>query len=123
MNRGQPTSRPPRAHSPITRTARIATDIPDPCVQQPFPLERLAEQMLDAPEAARGDGAFLRVGGDVGGGAAVGGEGHAGGGREGAEEAGDEVGHRGGHDEEEDGGEEEGCWELQFEEGGIWILN
>ena len=64
--------------------------------------------MFHAPEAARGDGAFLRVGGEVGCGAAFGVKGEAGGGGEGAEEAGEEVGHCGGHDEEE-GGEDEVC--------------
>lgn len=62
--------------------------------------------MLDAPEAAGGDGAFLRVGREVGGGAALGVEGHAGRGCEGAEEASEEVGHCRGHDEEDDGEDE-----------------
>lgn len=70
--------------------------------------------MLDAPKAASGYGAFLRIGWEVGGGAAFGVEGHAGGGGEGAEEASEEVGHCRGHDEGEDG-EDEGCEELQFE--------
>ena len=72
--------------------------------------------MFDPPEAARGDGAFLRPGREVcGGAAAVGVEGHAGGGGEGAEEAGEEVGHWGSHDDDEEEGEDEGCCEgLQF---------
>ena len=102
------TTRPPRANSPITRATRIATNIPHLRIEQPFPLKRLAEQVLHAPKAARGDGAFLRVGREVGGGAAFGVEGEAGGGGEGAEEAGEEAGHRGGHDEEEDGENEGG---------------
>lgn len=64
--------------------------------------------MFDAPEAASGYGAFLRVGWEVGGGATFGIKGHAGGRGEGAEEAIEEVGHCGGHDEDEDG-ENEGC--------------
>ena len=52
--------------------------------------------MLDAPETAGGDCAFLGIGREVLGGA-VGVEAHAGGGGEGAEEASDEVGHCGGH--------------------------
>ena len=87
------TSSPARAHSPITRITRVATDIPHPRIQQPFPFKRFAEQVLDAPETAGGHGAFLGVGGEVGGGAAFGVEGHAGGGGEGAKEAGEEVGH------------------------------
>ena len=81
------TSRLPQANGPVTRTIRVATDIPHLRIQQPLALKRLAEQVLDAPEAAGGDGAFLRVGGEVGGGAAFGVEGEAGGGGgEGAEE-------------------------------------
>ena len=73
--------------------------------------------MFDAPEAAGRDGALLRVGGEVGRGAAFGVESDAGGGCEGAEEAGEEVWHRGGHDEDEGGDEEGGCWGLQVESG------
>ena len=76
--------------------------------------------MFDAPEAAGRDGALLRVGGEVGRGAALGVESDAGGRGEGAEKAGEKVGHRGGHDEDEDGGDEEegGCWGLQVESSG-----
>ena len=87
------TSCPPRANGPVTRTTRIATDVPDPRVQQSLPFKRLAEEVLDTPEAASGYGALLRVGWEVGGGAAFGVEGHAGGGGEGAEEASEEIGH------------------------------
>ena len=98
------TSRPPRTHGSIARTTRVPPDIPHFRIQQPFTLKLLPEQVLDAPEAAGRDGALLRVGEEVGGGAALGVEGDAGGRGEGAEEAGEEVGHRGGHDEEEEGG-------------------
>lgn len=84
---------PPRANGPVTRTTRIATDVPDPRVEQSLPFKRLAEEVLDAPETASGYGALLRVGWEVGGGAAFGVEGHAGGGGEGAEEASEEIGH------------------------------
>ena len=103
------TSRPPRTHSPITRTTRVPPYIPHLGIQQSFTLKILPKQVFDAPEAAGRDGALLRVGGEVGGGAAVGAEGDAGGRGEGAEEAGEEIGHRGGHDEgEEGGGDDEG---------------
>ena len=84
--------------------------------------------MFDAPEAARRDGAFLRVGREIDAACAAvvvvgdGVEAQAGGRGEGAEEAGEEVWHHrcgGGHyEEEEEGGEEEeeegGCsWGLQ----------
>jgi len=84
-SKNQHTSRPPRAHSPIPRVRGIATDIPHLRIQQAFVLKVLAEEVLDAPEAAGGDGAFLGVVGDLDGG--FGGEGEAGGGGEGAEEA------------------------------------
>lgn len=108
------TPRPPRAHGPIARIRPVAPNIPDLGVQQPFALKRLAEEVLDAPEAAGGHGAFLRVGRDLdGGGVAVGVEGHAGRCGVRAEEAGEEVWHCGGHyDEEEGGGDEDvfGDW-------------
>ena len=107
------TSCPPRANSPVTRTTRVATDIPDLGIQQSLAFKRLAEQVLDTPEAAGGDGAFLGVGGEVGGGAAFRVEGDAGGGCEGAKKAGEEVGHCRSHDENKDG-DEEGCYGLQF---------
>jgi len=90
------TSRPPRAHSPVARVRGIATDVPHLRIQQAFVLKVLAEEVLDAPEAAGGDGAFLSVVGDLDGG--FGGEGEAGGGGEGAEEPLEEGGHLGGHD-------------------------
>lgn len=96
----QHTSRPARAHSPVPGVRGIATDIPHLRIQQAFVLKVLAEEVLDAPEAAGGDGAFLGVVGDLGGG--FGGEGEAGGGGEGAEEALQEGGHLGGHDGEGD---------------------
>lgn len=96
----QRTSRPARAHSPVPGVRGIATDIPHLRIQQAFVLEVLAEEVLDAPEAAGGDGALLGVVGDLGGG--FGGEGEAGGGGEGAEEALQEGGHLGGHDGEGD---------------------
>ena len=71
--------------------------------------------MFDAPEAAGGNGAFLGVGWEVGSGAAFGVEGNAGGGCEGAKEAGEEVRHCRSHDEDE-GGDEEGRYGLQFED-------
>jgi len=98
--KNQHTSRPPRAHSPIPRVRSVATDIPHLRIQQAFVLKVLAEEVLDAPEAACGDGAFLGVVRDLGGG--FGGEGEAGGGGEGAEEALEEGGHLGGHDGEGD---------------------
>lgn len=104
------TPRPPRTHSPITRTTRIPPNIPHLRIQQSLALKVFAEKVFDAPEASGGDGAQLGVGREVGGGAALGVEGDAGGGGEGAEEAGEEVGHWGGHDDEEDedeGGDEE----------------
>ena len=68
--------------------------------------------MFDAPEAAGGDGAFLRALGD-GLGGPFGVEAEAGGGCERAEEAGEEVGHEAGHDER-GYGEDESCGrELQ----------
>lgn len=69
--------------------------------------------MLDAPEAAGGDGAFLRGIGDVLSATFSGTEAHLGGGGEWPEEARDEVGHQAGHDYGEDG-EDEDLWrELQ----------
>lgn len=108
------TSSPPRAHSPIARATRIATNIPHPRIQQSLAFKRLAKQVLDAPETAGGYGAFLCVGWEVGGGTTFGVEGYAGGRGEGAEEAIEEIGHCRGHDEGEDG-EDESFWELQFE--------
>ena len=104
----------PRANSSVTWTTRVATNISDLGIQQSLAFKCLAEEVLDAPEAAGGDGAFLGIGWEVGGGAAFGVEGDAGGGREGAEKAGEEVGHCRSHDEYEDR-DEEGCYGLQFE--------
>ena len=87
------TSSLPRAHSPVARTTRIATNIPHPRIQQSLAFKRLAKQMLDAPETAGGYCAFLCVGWEVGGGTTFGVEGYAGGGGEGAEEASEEIGH------------------------------
>lgn len=76
----------------------VAADVAHFCVEEALPREGFAEEVLDAPEAARGDSAFLGVVGDGGGCTmAAGVEGHGGGGCEGAEEAGEEVWHCGGH--------------------------
>ncbi len=91
------TSRPPRTHSPIPRVIHIATDIPHPRIIEPLLAEILAEQVLHAPEASRGDGTFLRRVGDVGRAAFGGAEAHFRGRGEGPEEAGEEVGHEAGH--------------------------
>ncbi len=90
------TSSIPPTHGPVTRIRAIATNIPHPRIQQPFPIKVLAEKMFDAPETAGGQGAFFGVVGDgLGGGGAGGVEGHVGGGGEGAEEAGEEGGEGG----------------------------
>lgn len=69
--------------------------------------------MLHAPEASRGDGAFLRRVGDVGRAAFGGAEAHFRGAGEGPEEAGEEGGHEAGHYYGEDGEEEGLRGELQ----------
>lgn len=79
----------------------------------------LAEEVLDAPEAACGDGAFLRVVGDLHRG--FGGEGEARGGGEGAEEALQESGHLGGHDGEDDEEKEAGWGERQLGDFGVGL--
>lgn len=95
------------ADSSVVGALGVAADVADAGIEQALAVEMFTVEVLDAPEATGGDGAFLSVGGEVLGGA-VGVEAHAGSGGEGAEEAGDEVGHCGGHEEGGDG-EGEGC--------------
>jgi len=52
---------PPRTHSPIIWTLRIAPNISYPRIIQSFILELLPIHVLNAPETACGDGGFLRA--------------------------------------------------------------
>ncbi len=75
----------------------VAADVADFGVEEARVGEVFAEEVLNAPETAGCDGAFLGVGGEGGGGCCGGVEGEGGGCGEGAEEAGEEGGHCGGH--------------------------
>lgn len=81
----------PGTHAAVTRTCGVPADIPHARIVEAFVGELLAEHVLDAPEAAGGEGSLLRSGGDGAGGC----DGEGGAGGEGAEEAGDEGGHGG----------------------------
>ena len=59
--RGRRTTRPSRAHGPIAGVLGVAAAVADLGVQQALVLELLAEGVLDAPEAAGGDGALFDV--------------------------------------------------------------
>ena len=78
-------------HAAVARTCCVSADITHARVVEAFVGELLAEHVLDAPEAAGGEGGLLRSGGDGAGGC----DGEGGAGGEGAEEAGDEGGHGG----------------------------
>lgn len=81
----------PRTHTAVTGTGSVSADIAYARVVETFVGELLAEHVLDAPEAAGGEGGFLGGGGDGSGGC----DGQGGAGGEGTEEAGDEGGHCG----------------------------
>lgn len=59
------TSSPPRAYGAIARIVGVATDISHFRIDESFALEVFAEQVLNAPEAAGGNGAFLGSVGDL----------------------------------------------------------
>ena len=51
----------------VGRAGGVAADVADAGVEEAFVEEVLAEEVFDAPEAAGCHGAFLGVGGDIGG--------------------------------------------------------
>ena len=61
QEQGLHTASSPRAYSSIPRIRGIATNVSHLRIQQPFVLEMLAEEVLHAPEAARGHSTFLSV--------------------------------------------------------------
>ena len=61
----QLTSSAARAHSAVARALGVAANVPDAGVQQALAAKVFAVHVLDAPEAAGGDGALLRAVGDV----------------------------------------------------------
>ena len=88
----------PTADGAVGGAGGVAADVADFGVEEAVAVaELLAEEVLDAPEAAGGYGALLGVGGEGSGGCCGGVEGEGGGGCERAEEAGEEGGHGGGH--------------------------
>jgi hypothetical protein len=54
-----------RAHSAVAGALCVATNVADAGVQQALAAKVFAVHVLDAPEAAGGQGAFLRAVGDV----------------------------------------------------------
>ena len=91
-------ARAARAHGAVGRVGGVAANVADFGIEETFIGEVFAEEVLHAPEAAGGYGAFLGVFRKSDGAAVVGGvKGHRGRGCEGAEEAGKEGGHCGGH--------------------------
>lgn len=81
----------PGTHAAVTGTRSVTADVTYARVVEALVAEFLAEHVLDAPEAAGGEGSLLGAGGDGAGGR----DGEGGAGNEGAEEAGDEGGHCG----------------------------
>lgn len=77
------------ADGAVGRVGEVAADVADAGVDEALLGEVLAVEVLDAPEAAGGDGGLLRARREGGAGGGVGGEGHCGG-CEGASEAGEE---------------------------------
>lgn len=53
------TSRPPTTNRPITRTIRLAPNIPDPRIQQTLVLEIMTIHVFNPPETPRGDRSLL----------------------------------------------------------------
>lgn len=98
MGADEHTASPSRADGAVAGVAAVAANVPDLGVEETLVGKVLAEEVLDAPEAAGGDCAFLRVRRDALG-CAFGVKTHLGGGGEGTEEAGHEVGHTAGHDQ------------------------
>lgn len=84
-------ARPSSAHGAVRRVRRVAADVAHAGVEDGVAREVVAVEVLDAPEAAGGDGGFLGVGGHGAGGFGVEVQGRGGG--EGAHEALDEVRH------------------------------
>ena len=95
---GTRTSSLPRTHGAVARITGVATYIAHFRIDKPFALEVFAEQVLHAPEAACGNGAFLSSVWDLSWRFWI--EREAGGCCEGAEEALDEGWHLGCHDED-----------------------
>lgn len=90
---GRLTAGRPGTHAAVTGACCVPTDIAYTRVVETLVGKLLTEHVLDAPEAAGGEGGLLGGGGDGAGWCY--GEGGAGG--EGADEAGDEGGHGGRH--------------------------
>lgn len=102
-SKGKRTSCAPTAHGAIARAVRIAADVSYARIQQALAPKGLAVHVLDAPEAACGDGRALGTGGRIHGGGGCGVHG------EWAEEAGEK-----GHGEIGEHDEEDGAEDLQL---------
>lgn len=57
----QHTASSPRAHGAVAWVAAVAAYVPNLGVEEALVGEILAEEVLDAPEAAGSDSAFLRI--------------------------------------------------------------
>lgn len=97
------TSCPPAAHGAVARAVCVAADVAHTGIQQALVRKSLAIHVLNAPEAACGDGGALCAGGNVHWGCGSGVHG------EWAEEAGDE-----GHGEVGKHDQKKGAEELQL---------